>query len=57
MVKLVELVAKGALEPVIDSRYRLHDAALADERLDANQQFGRIVLLVENGATADGDER
>lgn len=47
MVKLVEPVAKGALEPVIDSRYRLHDAALADERLDANQQFGRIVLLVD----------
>ncbi len=57
MVKLVELVAKGALEPVIDSRYRLHDAALADERLDANQQFGRIVLLVEHEESEDADKR
>lgn len=48
MVKLVDLVAHGTLEPVIDSRYRLHEAGQADDHLDANRQFGRVVLLVDH---------
>jgi len=39
-------VAGGSLEPVIDSRFELLDAAKADDHLDTQRQFGRIVLLV-----------
>lgn len=52
MERLVELAAAGTLDPVIDSRYALRDAALADEHLDAQKQFGRVILRV--GTTDDG---
>jgi NADPH:quinone reductase-like Zn-dependent oxidoreductase len=47
MESLVALVAAGELEPVIDRVYPLHEAAAADEHLDAQEQFGRVVLSVE----------
>ena len=47
MQALVGLVAAGELDPVIDRVYPLRDAAAADEHLDAREQFGRIVLTVE----------
>ncbi len=46
MGKLVELVAAGTLNPVIDSTFPLQEAAAADELIDANKMFGRIVLRV-----------
>ena len=46
MEKLVALVAQGSLDPVIDSVYVLSDAAMADDHLDAQQQFGRVVLRI-----------
>lgn len=48
MAALVDLVGKGVLDPVVDSRFPLRSAAAADDRLDANRQFGRIVLQVEH---------
>ena len=37
---------QGTIRPVIDSVYPLHDAAAAQERMRANQHFGKIVLAV-----------
>jgi acryloyl-coenzyme A reductase len=48
MEKLVGLVASGELAPVIDRQYPLHDAALADDHLDASEQFGRVVLRIDS---------
>lgn len=46
MEKLVTLVDRGDLVPVIDSRFNLQDAAEADDHLDGQRQLGRVVLLV-----------
>lgn len=46
MAKLVDLVARNMLHPVIDRTFDLADAAAADELIDSNQMFGRIVLRV-----------
>jgi NADPH:quinone reductase-like Zn-dependent oxidoreductase len=56
MEKLVGLVASGELEPVIDREYPLHDAAFADDHLDAREQFGRVVLRIET-APADTEQQ
>lgn len=50
MEHLVGLAATGALDPVIDSRYDLRDAAAADDHLEARQQFGRVILRVGDSA-------
>jgi NADPH:quinone reductase-like Zn-dependent oxidoreductase len=47
MEALVALVAAGELDPVIDRVYPLREAAAADEHLDAQEQFGRVILSVE----------
>ena len=47
MGKLVELVAAGSLDPVIDRTFALHEAGAADDLIDANKMFGRIVLSVD----------
>jgi NADPH:quinone reductase-like Zn-dependent oxidoreductase len=41
-----ELVKSGRARPVIDSVYPLADARAAHERLEAGEQFGKIVLTV-----------
>lgn len=50
METLVGLVAEGKLDPVIDEEIPLGEAARADERLAAGEQFGRIVLVNGRGA-------
>lgn len=47
LAELVDLVALGALDPVIDSCFPLSAAARAHERLGARKQFGKIVLRAE----------
>jgi NADPH:quinone reductase-like Zn-dependent oxidoreductase len=37
---------RGAIRPIIDSVYPLRDAAAAQERMRANEHFGKIVLRV-----------
>jgi NADPH:quinone reductase-like Zn-dependent oxidoreductase len=56
MEKLVGLVASGELDPVIDREYPLHDAGAADDHLDARDQFGRVVLVIET-TPADNDRK
>lgn len=50
MEQLVGLVAEGALQPVIGSRYALRDAAAADDHLEAQTGFGRVLLLVDEAS-------
>lgn len=44
---LVDLVARGELEPVIDSRHPLSEALAAHKRLENGEQFGKVVLVPE----------
>jgi len=48
LAALVALVGQGRIHPVIDSRYPLSDAAGAEARLAARQQFGKIVLVPDS---------
>lgn len=48
LVELVDLVASGRVDPVIDSRYPLSDTARAEARLAAREQFGKIVLVPDS---------
>jgi zinc-binding alcohol dehydrogenase/oxidoreductase len=41
-----ELVASGRARPVIDSTYPLAEAQAAHERMEAGEQFGKIVLTI-----------
>ena len=41
-----ELVKSGRARPVIDSVYPLADARKAHERLEAGEQFGKVVLTI-----------
>jgi NADPH2:quinone reductase len=45
LTTLFELLARGDLRPVIDSRLSLEQAALAQERLGKGQTVGKIVLV------------
>jgi NADPH:quinone reductase-like Zn-dependent oxidoreductase len=42
--KVMDLVVQGKLRPVIDRSYRLEDAAAAQNRLEQDQQLGKILL-------------
>jgi acryloyl-coenzyme A reductase len=48
LVELVDLVAARRVDPVIDSRYPLSEAARAEARLAAREQFGKIVLVPDS---------
>jgi putative PIG3 family NAD(P)H quinone oxidoreductase len=43
---VVPLLANGKVKPVIDSVYRMEDAREAHARLESNESFGKIVLLI-----------
>jgi len=45
---LVELVASGAIEPVIDSTLAMSRAVQAQEHLAALEQFGKVVLVPDS---------
>jgi NADPH:quinone reductase-like Zn-dependent oxidoreductase len=41
-----ELVKSGRAKPVVDSVFPLEQARTAHERLEAGEQFGKIVLAI-----------
>ena len=41
-----ELVASGRARPVVDAVFPLAEARAAHERLEAGEQFGKIVLRI-----------
>jgi NADPH2:quinone reductase len=45
--KVWPLLAKGAVQPVIDSRFPLEQAADAHRRIETNAHIGKIILTVE----------
>ena len=44
---VLPLLAGGAVRPVIDSTYQLADIRAAHARLESNQTFGKVVLLID----------
>ena len=48
---ILELVARGALRPVVDRCFPLAQAAEAHRYLDRREQFGKVVLTVGTDAT------
>jgi acryloyl-coenzyme A reductase len=44
MAHIAALMASGDLQPAIDSVYSLSEATAAQQRLDRNDQFGKIIL-------------
>ena len=44
--KVLPLIAAGAVKPVIDSTFKLEDAAAAHARMEASQHIGKIVLTL-----------
>jgi NADPH:quinone reductase-like Zn-dependent oxidoreductase len=45
--RIVPLIQEGRLHPVVDRAFPLADAAAAHERLEARENFGKVVLTVE----------
>ena len=44
--EVMALIVAGKLEPVLDKRFALKDAKLAHERLEKNEQLGKITLEI-----------
>jgi putative PIG3 family NAD(P)H quinone oxidoreductase len=44
---VVPLLADGSVKPVIDRTYKMEEVRAAHERMDSNENFGKIVLLME----------
>jgi NADPH:quinone reductase-like Zn-dependent oxidoreductase len=44
--RVYELIASGRARPVVDSVYPLEEARAAHERMEAGEQFGKIVLRI-----------
>lgn len=44
--EVMDLVVTGELQPVLDRRYPLQDAAIAQERLWKNENFGKVTLEI-----------
>jgi NADPH:quinone reductase-like Zn-dependent oxidoreductase len=43
---VVPLLASGTVRPVVDSTYPLEQIRAAHKRLESNETFGKVVLLV-----------
>ena len=46
--QVAPLIARGAVRAVVDSVFRLTDVRAAHERMESNESFGKIVLLVNS---------
>ncbi len=44
---VVPLLANGQVRPVIDSVYKLDQVREAHNRMESNESFGKIVLVIE----------
>jgi NADPH:quinone reductase-like Zn-dependent oxidoreductase len=44
---VVPLLAEGSIRPVIDRTYRLDEVREAHARMESNESFGKIVLLLD----------
>jgi NADPH:quinone reductase-like Zn-dependent oxidoreductase len=44
---VVPLLAGGVVQPVIDKVFMMKDVRAAHERIESNQSFGKVVLMIE----------
>src|SRR6266404_2129272 len=44
---VVPLIAGGAVRPVIDKIFRIEEVRAAHERIESNESFGKVVLLID----------
>ncbi len=44
---VVPLLASGAVRPVIDQVFQIDDVRAAHERIESNESFGKVVLMIE----------
>ena len=45
--QVVPLLAGGAVRPVIDRVYQMEEVRAAHERIESNESFGKVVLMIE----------
>ncbi len=45
--QVVPLLASGAVRPVIDRVFRMEEVRAAHERIESNESFGKVVLMIE----------
>ena len=43
---VVPLLTSGALQPVVDRIYKINEVREAHARLESNESFGKIVLMI-----------
>jgi NADPH:quinone reductase len=44
--RVVPLLTSGAVQPVVDRAYKLEEIRAAHERLESNESFGKVVLVI-----------
>lgn len=44
---VVPLLASGAVRPVMDKVFKMEEVRAAHERIESNQSFGKVVLMIE----------
>jgi NADPH:quinone reductase-like Zn-dependent oxidoreductase len=45
--QVVPLLATGAVRPVLDKVFEMKDVRAAHERIESNESFGKVVLMIE----------
>jgi NADPH:quinone reductase-like Zn-dependent oxidoreductase len=40
-------LANGSVRPVIDKVFKLEDVRAAHERIESNESFGKVVLMID----------
>ncbi|HSP61530.1 MAG TPA: zinc-binding dehydrogenase, partial [Pyrinomonadaceae bacterium] len=45
--QVVPLLASGAVRPVIDRAFKIEEVRAAHERIESNESFGKVVLMIE----------
>ncbi len=45
--QVMPLLARGIVRPVIDKIYAMTDVRAAHERMESNESFGKIVLMMD----------
>jgi NADPH:quinone reductase-like Zn-dependent oxidoreductase len=45
--QVVPLLGTGAIKPVIDQVFKMEEVRSAHERIESNESFGKVVLLID----------
>lgn len=44
---IVPLLASGSVRPVIDKVFQMEEVRAAHQRIESNENFGKVVLMIE----------